>query len=110
MKNLLCCGLLLLLIGCATDRAALNPPPEPAASALATPPRMSQAALTRIATNLAMREGYQMGQFQEPRFEWDPRDRLWTVWFVRKLPVIAGGYFTVRVHDNTGEGYFLHRE
>jgi hypothetical protein len=110
MKNLFYCGLLLLVPGCATERTVTTPPPEPSASALAAPRHLTKAELTRIATGLAKQEGYQLAQFQEPRFEWDPREQLWTVWFLRKPPIVAGGYFTVRVHDNTGDAYFLHKE
>ena len=110
MKNLFYCGVLAVVLGCATEPTVTTPGPEPTAGVLSTPARLTKPELTRIATALAQQEGYQMGQFQEPRFEWDSRDRLWTLWFLRKPPVVTGGFFTVRVLDNTGDAYFLHRE
>jgi len=110
MKNLIYSGLLVVLLGCATEPTVTTPAPEPSANALLAPARMSKAELTRIGTDLAKQEGYQLAQFQEPRFEWDPRERLWTVWFLRKPPVVTGGYFTIRVHDNSGDAHFLHKE
>jgi hypothetical protein len=110
MKHFLYYILVVLVLGCASERTVTTPPPEPAASVLTTPPRMTQAELKQVSTELATKEGYQLAQFQEPRFEWHPQQRFWTVWYVRKPPIVAGGYFSIRVHDSTGEAYFIHKE